>query len=330
MKIEQSRQLNQIISTHLQESRQQMKVPLIAVIGPTASGKTALGIAIAQAFNGEIISADSRQIYQEMNIGTAIPNSSELAAIKHYLINQIKPDEVFTLADFQKISDQLINQIHQSGKVPILVGGTGLYINAITQNYQLPESEPNHRLRQKYQQIADQDGNLAVYKILQILDPKAALGIHPNNLRYVIRAIEIATQTDLPKSNKRGNSPYLTLYFQIDWPRAELYRKIEQRIDQQIAAGLIQETQYLLQKYGRELPALTSLGYQEIGDYLQGKISLQKAIEEFKKNTRNFAKRQLTWFRKVPQVYSISGESLSEIIAEISSQNLAEKASTAI
>jgi tRNA dimethylallyltransferase len=319
MKIEQPPQLKKIISDHLMESQEQKKIPLIAVIGPTASGKTALGIALAQAFNGEIISADSRQIYQEMDIGSGIPTHSELSTVKHHLINYLKPNEIFTLSDFQKVSEQLINQIHQTGKLPILVGGTGLYINAITQNYQLPESEPNQVLRQKYQEIADREGNSAVYKVLQTLDPKAALAIHPNNLRYVIRAIEIASQTDLPRSNKRGNSPYLTLYLQIDWPRAELYQRIESRIEQQIAAGLVAETEALLQKYGRDLPALTSLGYQEIGDYLQGEISLEKAVELFKKNTRNFAKRQLTWFRKIPQVYSVSGENLQQIIANISS-----------
>lgn len=319
MKIEQTQQLKQIIAAHFAESQEQKKVPLIAVIGPTASGKTAFGIALAQAFNGEIISADSRQIYQEMSIGAGVPSEQELASVKHHLISHLKPNEVFTLSDFQKVSGELIDQIHQSGKLPILVGGTGLYINAITQNYQLPESEPNQVLRQKYQRMADQEGNSAVYKVLQALDPKAALSIHPNNLRYVIRAIEVASQTNLPRFDKRGNSPYLTLYLQIDWDRPELYQRIESRIDQQIAAGLVAETEALLQKYGRDLPALTSLGYQEIGDYIQGEISLEKAIENFKKNTRNFAKRQLTWFRKIPQVYSISGEDLSRIITEMSS-----------
>lgn len=319
MKIDSASQLNELIKSHLQESQNLGKIPLLVVMGPTASGKTALGIVLAQLYHGEIISADSRQVYQQMDIGTAKPTTEELASAKHYLINYCQPDATFTLADFQRVATQLIEQIHTAGQLPILVGGTGLYISAITQNYQLPESHPDLRLREKYEKMAQMKGNQAVHQVLQTLDPATAKNIHPNNLRYVIRAIEIASQTNRPKSTKQGNSAYHPFYLDIDWPRDQLYQRIEKRIDQQIANGLVEETSHLLKMYGRELPALTSLGYQEIGDYLEGEMTLERAIEVFKKNTRNFAKRQLTWFRKFPQVYSIPGGQLKAIIAALRS-----------
>lgn len=315
--IESAQQLQQLITQHLEESSQLKKIPLLVVIGATAAGKTSLGIALANRFQGEIISADSRQVYRQMDIGSAKPTVAELAQAKHYLINYVDPDDSFTLADFQKISTQLIKQIHITGHLPILVGGTGLYINSITENYQLPDSLPDPFLRRKYEELAKEKGNTAVHQVLQTLDPESALKIHPNNLRYVIRAIEIASQTDRPKQNQKGYSTFHPLYIQIDWPRAELYRRIEKRIDQQLAAGLVEETRQLLSQYGRELPALSSLGYQEIGDYLEGEIPLEQAIETFKKNTRNFAKRQLTWFRKFTQVYSIPGAQLRSLLAEL-------------
>lgn len=307
-------ELQQLIRECLADSKAQGKIPLLAVIGPTASGKTTLGIALARAYHGEIISADSRQVYREMNIGTAKPTLEERAGIPHHLLDCINPDQIFTLADFQKLANEQIQKIHQAGHLPILVGGTGLYVSAITQGYQLPAAAPDLNLRQKYEQLARERGNEAVHQVLQRLDPQAARDIHPGNLRYVIRAIEIAMATDAPKQAQKSQSPYHTLYLQIDWPRTELYGRIEQRIEQQLSAGLVEETTALLQKYGRDLPALTSLGYGEIGDFLQGEISLTEATNLFKQKTRNYAKRQLTWFRKFPQVYLIPGNNLEGIL----------------
>ncbi len=307
-------QLTSLIQSHLEESLTQQKIPLLAVIGPTASGKTALGIALARAYHGEIISADSRQVYREMNVGTAKPTLEERAGIPHHLLDCVNPDQIFTLADFQKLANEQIQKIHQAGHLPILVGGTGLYVSAITQNYHLPAATPDLNLRQKYEQLAREQGNEAVHQVLRRLDPQAAHDIHPGNLRYVIRAIEIAMATDAPKQAQKGHSPYHTLYLQVDWPREELYQRIEARIDHQLATGLVEETEALLQKYGRDLPALTSLGYGEIGDFLQGEISLSEATNLFKQKTRNYAKRQLTWFRKFPQVYSIPGNNLKVIL----------------
>ena len=302
---------------HCQEASDQNLIPLLAVIGPTASGKTSLGIALARHFNGEIISADSRQIYQEMDIGTAKPTLAEQQSARHHLINLVLPDQTVSLADYQNLANQTIIQISNQNKLPLLVGGTGLYINAVSQNYQLPASTPNQELRQELTQLATQLGNQSVYAKLIELDPQAAASIHPNNLRYVIRAIEVVSQTKQPRSNLLAPSPYHPFYLNIDWPRAELYRRIEERIDLQLSQGLIEETRYLLSKYDRHLPSLSSLGYQEIGAFLREEDTFENAIVKFKQNTRNYAKRQLTWFRKIKSVYSMPGQELSEIINQL-------------
>jgi len=309
------------VEQHLDAAKQAKLIPLIAVIGPTASGKTALGIALARAFDGEIISADSRKIYREMNIGTAKPTSLEQQSAVHHLIDVVSPDQTFTLADFQKIAQRTIADIFKRHKLPILVGGTGLYINSVTQNYHLPDSKPDLQLREQLEEMAKQQGKEAVYQLLLKLDPESAKQIHFNNLRYVIRAIEIAKQTHHPKSAQTLPSPYLTLYLSIDWPRQQLYELINRRIDGQVATGLIEETQQLFTRYPQNLPALTSLGYQEIGLYLDGETTLEKALEEFKKHTRNYAKRQLTWFRKIKSVYSIPGTALAQVISALQSKN---------
>lgn len=300
-----------------QKSTQSGLIPLIAIIGPTASGKTALAIALAQLLNGEIVSADSRQIYREMNIGTAKATAAEQEAAKHYLIDIADPDQTISLSEYQKQALLIIKQIHAKGHQPILAGGTGLYISAITQNYQLPDSQPNQTLRQELEQYAKTYGAEALHKKLQELDPASAARIHPNNLRYVIRALEIISQTSQPKSDQRAASDFATFFITIEWPRELLYQRINQRIDQQMQDGLLEETRQLLSKYSGALPSLSSLGYQELGQFLRAEIPLEKALEDFKQNTRNFAKRQLTWFRKYRHVYSIDGETLSDFIAEL-------------
>jgi tRNA dimethylallyltransferase len=309
------KQLRNQITDFLETVKQSDLIPLIAIIGPTASGKTALGVALARAFSGEIVSADSRQIYREMNIGTAKPTSVEQHAAHHHLIDLISPDQNFTLFDYQKLANQTIADINRRKKIPILVGGTGLYINSVIQNYLLPESKPDPILRQEMEDLAKTKGKEAVHKILEKLDPDSAAQIHANNLRYVIRAIEIGRQTRQPKASQTAASPYRTFYISVDWPRDELYDRINRRIDGQVAAGLIDETRQLLAKYPDNPPALTSLGYQEIGEYLAGKTTLDYALDQFKMHTRNYAKRQLTWFRKIKSVYSVPGTELPEFIS---------------
>lgn len=311
--------LKKQINDHLEHSRQLGKQPLISVIGPTGSGKTALGIALANQFSGEIISADSRQIYLEMNIGTAKPTIAERNSAKHHLIDFISPAQPYALSDFLDDAKAAINHISNSGNLPIIVGGTGLYVSALTKNYQLPDSKPDLSYRQELEQIALEFGKEKVHQMLVEQDPLKAASIPPQNLRYVIRALEVirAGAGESQSSFNQADSPYHTFYITIDWPRQELYQKIEQRIDQMIELGLIDETSNLLKKYPANLPAMSSLGYQEINQYLQGNISLPEAIQEFKKHSRQFAKRQLTWFRKFQHVYSIPGHQLSDFLEQL-------------
>lgn len=310
--INSAKELLETIKRHLTEAKERKLPPLISVIGPTASGKTGLGIAIARKFKGEIVSADSRQIYREMSIATAKPSEEEQMAAKHYLVDCVNPDENFNLSEYKRRAQEHIESIHKKGKIPLLVGGTGLYISAVTENYELPDSKPDTKLREQYEKMAGEKGKDAVYEELQKIDPKSAESIHPNNLRYVIRALETANQ-----EKQKGEPIYHNLFIYIDWPREELYRRIELRIDQQLEEGMLQETKRLIEKYPSNLPSLSSLGYREIGEYLKKEMEYEEAIDLFKKNTRNYAKRQLTWFRKFPKVYSISGRKLSEITIEL-------------
>ena len=308
--------LRTLVTGHLEQAALAGKIPLIVVMGPTASGKTALGIALAELINGEIVSADSRQIYRYMDIGTAKPTPAEIARVKHYLVDFVEPDEEYNLARFQRESTETVKRVHQAGKIPLLVGGTGLYISAVVQNYDLPDSQPDLALRLQYERLAENEGVEAVYRQLALLDPVAADNIHPNNLRYVIRALEIARLAS-HKATVAETSPFQSLLIMIDWNREELYARIERRIDEQLKSGLVEETSSLLARYNGGLPSLSSLGYNEIAQYLRGEVSLDVAIAAFKQHTRNYAKRQLTWFRRFPQVYSIPGNKLTEILEEL-------------
>lgn len=316
--INSGKELLNLVQSHILEAQKLSKIPLISIIGPTASGKTSLSIALAKSLNTEIISADSRQVYNFMDIGTAKPSQKELTDIKHHIINVLDPDQPFSLSDFQKEAQKIIQNFYNQKLIPILIGGTGLYISSITENYLLPSAKPNTKIREKYQRLAQEKGNLAVYEILLHKNPELAKTIHPNNLRYVIKAIEKQnTFSHKQNTNSKDNLPYHNLYIQIYWPRPELYQRIELRIDKQIQAGLIDEVKFLLSKYSRDLPSLTSLGYQELANYLDGKTTQEEAIINFKKNTRNYAKRQLTWFRKFNHVYSIIGKDLENILQQL-------------
>lgn len=310
--------LYNLINDHLEYSKQAGLQPLLAVIGPTASGKTALGIALAKCFQGEIISADSRQIYQEMDIGTAKPTASERLAAVHHLIDFVSPQNIYTLSHFLRDAQKTIHNLDNQDKLPILVGGTGLYVSGLTSNYRLPGSKPDPEYRAGLEKIAAEQGKEKVHQMLAVLDPVKASKIPAQNLRYTIRALEIIRAEDTSKSEKiiqnNQETTYHTFYLTIDWPRAELYQKIENRIDQMLADGLIEETSTLIKKYSVNLPAMSSLGYQEIAGYLNGDFSLEHAIQEFKKHSRQFAKRQLTWFRKFQNVYSVPGNELFDFI----------------
>ncbi len=313
----QAQDLLKQIKEFQENSAQAGLIPLISIIGPTASGKTAVAIVLAKLLNGEVISADSRQIYRQMNIGTAKATPAEQAAAKHHLIDIADPDQTISLSAYQKQATTIIKKIHTDRYQPILAGGTGLYVSAVTENYQLPESKPDPELRAELENFAATYGAEALHQELLAQDPESAARIHPNNLRYVIRALEIVSQTNRPKSDQRAPSEFASFFITVEWPRDQLYQRINQRIDQQMEEGLLEETRLLLGKYPADLPSLSSLGYQELGQYIRGEIPMEKALEDFKQNTRNFAKRQLTWFRKYRHVYSIDGATLSDFIAEL-------------
>ena len=303
--------IEQIMERFLKNSTETGSKPLLVILGPTASGKTAFSIKIAKKFNGEVISADSRQIYKFMDIGTAKVKTNETEGIPHYMIDEVEPDKEFTLADYVRKAKFYIEEILKHGKLPILVGGTGLYIRAICQNYNIPHVAPNYALREQLEKEILEKGEDFVYKKLVKLDPENAAKIHPHNHVYVIRAIEIA-MAGMNKRNMQGDCEYNVLKIGIDWERERLYERIDQRAKNQIDEGLINETKSLLQKgYSTKLPSMSSLGYPEITTYINGEISLDDALKMIQQNTRNYAKRQLTWFRREPDVLWVPGEKIT-------------------
>jgi len=307
--------IEQIITQFLKNSAESGAKPLLVILGPTASGKTSFSIKLAKKFNGEVISADSRQIYKYMDIGTAKVKNNETDGVRHYMIDEVEPDQEFTLADYVRKAKFHIEEILKHGKLPILVGGTGLYIRAICQNYNIPHVAPNYELREQLEKEILENGEEFVYKKLVELDPDSAARIHPHNHVYVIRAIEIATsQKDNhgQQNERKGESEYNVLKIGMDWEREKLYERIDARAKNQIDEGLINETKSLLNKgYTTKLPSMSSLGYPEIAAYINGEISLDDALKMIQQNTRNYAKRQLTWFRREPEVLWVPGEKIT-------------------
>lgn len=285
---------------------------LIVILGPTAAGKTNLSIKLAKKYRGEIISADSRTIYEFMDIGTAKPTQEERAEIPHHLLNIKKPNEKFSLAEFQKLAYRKIQQILKKGKIPFLVGGTGLYIEAVCEGFQIPKPIADYKLRQKLSKKTGPE----LYKILKKADPKTAKKIDPQNKRRIIRALEVYYKIGKSFSELQKKSPpnYQILKIGLKIPRSKLYQKINQRTDEMIKAGLVEEVKNLLKKgYKFDSPALSGLIYQQIKDFLQNKISSKEAIEEAKKQTRHFAKRQLTWFKRDKTIYWVKNFKQADI-----------------
>ena len=291
----------------LQKFLEKAKNPLIVVLGPTASGKTDLSLNIAKKFNGEIISTDSRQIYKEMRISTDVLLLKDRQKVLHHLIEIAKPDVEITMSEFRDLAEEKIKEIYKRKHIPILVGGTGLYISSIIDNYDMPHVPPDKKLRAKLEEEAKKKGKDFMYAKLNKLDPEAAKSIHPNNLRYVIRAIEKAKA---PKSTK-GESQFDTYLIGIKWPRAELYQRVDLRVDLQLKRGLIDEVKKLLKKgYPENLPSMSSLGVKEIIPYIRGEQTLDECTNILKQNTRNYAKRQVTWFRKYDTVHWLNPKDL--------------------
>jgi len=294
------------------------KPKIIIIVGPTASGKSTLAIKIAKIFNGEIISADSRQVYREMNIGTAKPEVQRTSVmmpvisdgIPHYLIDIKNPNENYTVAKYKRDAIKAINQILKKKKLPILVGGTGLYIKAVIDNLNIPEVAPDWKLRKKLEKKIEKYGLNFVFNKLIELDPEAAYIVDSNNSRRIIRALEIAIKTKKPFSAQRktGKSLFDFIEIGIRWPKDALDKKINERVDLMIKDGLVDEVKNLIKKYDKKQQSFDAIGYREIIDLLDGKISIKKAVELIKKNTRNYAKRQMTWFLKDKRVHWIKDE----------------------
>lgn len=284
-----------------------MKTPLIVIAGPTASGKTALSIALAKRFDGEIISADSMQIYKYMNIGTAKPTPEEMCGIPHHLMDFLEPSVSFSAADYCKLAHKTISDIHVRGKLPIIVGGTGLYIDSLVSNVDFGAPDSHPEIRRELEALAEKDGNEAVHKILQEIDPETAEKYHPNNLRRIIRAIEfyrLSGTTISHHAKEEKNSPYQAIWFAVNWDREVLYDRINRRVDIMMADGLLDEVKNLFEKgYDRTSTAMQGIGYKEFWDYFDGKDTLEETLELIKMNSRRYAKRQLTWFRRNKSIH---------------------------
>jgi len=274
--------------------------PLIAIVGPTAVGKSAFALNLAQRFQGEIIGADSRQIYRFMDIGTAKPSLADRSIIEHHLIDIVDPDEIFSLALFQSYTRTAIETIQERDKLPFLVGGSGLYIWSFLEGWNMPHVSPDYQLRHNLEQRAVTEGNYALYQELQKADPVAAVKIMPNNIRRIIRALEVYLKTGQPASqswDKQG-CDYPFLIIGLTTERCDLYHMIDSRVDGMIQQGLIDEVKWLTERgYSVDLPSMSSVGYRQISMFLEGNLDLQSAIQKTKDNTHRIARHQYAWFR---------------------------------
>lgn len=281
-----------------------MTKPLIVLTGPTAVGKTGLSIRLAKALNGEIISADSMQVYRHMDIGSAKITKEEMGGIPHHLIDVLEPTEEFNVVIFQKMAKEALEGIYGRGRVPIVVGGTGFYIQALAYDIDFTENDSDDSLRRELEETAREKGGEYLHRILEEADPAAAAQIHANNVKRVIRAIEFYRQTgtrisEHNQTERQKHSPYDLFYYVLNEERQILYERIDRRVDQMIRDGLVEEVKSLARMgCTRNMVSMQGLGYKEILDYLEGAYSLEEAIYIMKRDTRHFAKRQITWFKR--------------------------------
>ncbi len=279
------------------KEKSSQKKKIIAIVGPTASGKSILAIQTSKKNNGEIISADSRQIYKGFDIATAKPTIEEQEGIKHYLIDIVEPEVDYSVANFVEDAKAAIEKIYAKGKIPIVVGGTGLYFRILLEDFSPPKVAPNYELRAELEKLESKK----LHEMLEKLDPQSAKKIHFNNKVKIIRAIEVSKTLQSPHSKAAGKKEP---EFAVEWiglntqHRADLYKRIDDRVDEMVEKGLVEETESLLKKHGLINNFINTIGYQEILKYLDGKMSLDEAISLIKQNSRHYAKRQLTWFRK--------------------------------
>ena len=280
------------------------KKPLIILTGPTAVGKTKASIGLAKAVDGEIISADSMQVYRHMDIGSAKIKPEEMEGIPHHLIDVLEPDDEFHVVKFQQLAKKAMREIWERGHIPIVTGGTGFYIQALLYDIDFDENEKEDACRKELEAYAKEHGAEALHEKLAFVDPASAEMIHPNNIKRVIRALEFYEQTgkrisEHNETQRQRESPYAFAYFVLTDDRAHLYERINRRVDQMIEEGLVNEVQALKDKgYTKQLVSMQGLGYKEILDYLNGACTLEEAVYVLKRDTRHFAKRQLTWFKR--------------------------------
>ncbi len=290
-----------------------MKPEVYVIGGPTASGKSKLAVELAKKINGEIISADSMQIYKEMNIGTAKITKEEMQGIKHYLIDIVSPNERYSVSNFKNDAELAIEEILKKGKTPIIVGGTGLYIDSLIYGIEFQDEEIDTEYREKLNKIAENEGLEKLYNKAKEIDPEAMKKISINDKKRIIRVLEIYHKTGKTKTKQEIESrkkelKYNFKVFAIDMDREKLYSRIEKRVDMMVDEGLIGEVKGILEKYNQFPTAMQGLGYKETVEYLQNKISKEEMIEKIKKETRHYAKRQLTWFRKNKTTIWLDGE----------------------
>ncbi len=284
------------------------KKKVIVLTGPTAVGKTALSISLAKAVNAEIISADSMQVYKHMDIGTAKIMPEEMQGIKHFLVDELEPNEDFSVVRFQQMAKEAMQDIWDRGKIPLIVGGTGFYIQAILNDIDFTDNEKDDSYRNELEELAQTKGAQHLHDMLKNVDPKAAEEIHAHNVKRVIRALEYFEQTgerisEHNDEQKQKESPYNFCYFVLNDDREILYERINRRIDLMLEHGLVKEVEKLQEMgYDKTYVSMQGLGYKEILDYLNGSISLEEAVYILKRDTRHFAKRQLTWFRREKEV----------------------------
>ncbi|WP_409368448.1 tRNA (adenosine(37)-N6)-dimethylallyltransferase MiaA [Lysinibacillus sp. 38-6] len=293
----------------IQSKIQQAEV--VAIVGPTASGKTALSIELAKKYNGEIINGDSMQIYKGLDIGTAKITEEEMQGVPHHLLSFKEPTESFSVADYQKLVRAKISEIQERGKLPIIVGGSGLYVQAVLYDFQFTEEQVDEEARKAYYEELEKLGPEAMHAKLTALDPKTAQTIHPNNTRRVIRALEMIELSGVSKASAAHNRGEIPLYRHViiglgeNMSREELYDRINRRVDLMMDKGLLQEVKGLWQQNIRGVQSIQAIGYKELYDYLDGHCSLEEAIENLKQNSRRYAKRQLTYFRNKMDIYFV-------------------------
>jgi len=310
-------------------------IPLLVIVGPTAVGKTALGIEIAKKTNGEIVSADSAQIYRNLDIGTAKPSEEERDYTIHHLIDIAEPDEEFNVALYQELADRAIRDIYSRGKLPILVGGTGLYIKAVVDRFSFTAQGKDEEMRKRLYRLAKEKGDNFLYEELKQVDPESACKIAPSDRKRMVRALEVFYLDGKPLSAQKKEtvdrlSPYNPVFIGLYMPREQLYGVINDRVEQMIENGFLEEVKGLLQRYPPHCRGLQVLGYRQLVKYLQGVVNWEKAVEEIKKETRRLAKRQLTWFRRDTRIHWLkvdSGEKMRivEKVCKLLKENLDKK-----